>query len=63
VKKQPYGSLREFGEFCITAGMFFMLVALFGIYLFYVGLNAVYCAILRLRQSHSQSKDCREFFV
>jgi len=54
VKKLPYETLREAGELCIAAGLFFALVALFGIYLFVAGLNAVYSAILRQRQTRYQ---------
>ena len=63
MKKASHISLRELGEFCITAGVFFALVALFGIYLMVVGLNAVYCAILRHRQTRPQTKDNRGLFA
>jgi hypothetical protein len=62
-KKASYISLRKFGEFCIDAGVFFGLVALYGIYLLIVGLNAVYCAILRHRQTYPQTKDNRGLFA
>ena len=63
MKKASYVLLRELGEFCMTAGVFFALVALFGIYLLVVGLNAVYCAIHRHRQTHTQTKDNRGLFA
>jgi CHASE3 domain sensor protein len=63
MKTPSYLRLRELREFCIAAGVFLSLVALFAVYLLVEGLSAVYQAIGRQRQIRNRTTDRRGHFV